>query len=528
MSHEYETMFETDGRHCNVYFYEPPMGVRQYVEPIDEVVDLGIDTISYVVGDCSVLLYDTKVGERWGHNIDRAGHIVFYRAAQNCEAMIRNGHDPLMVVCEHAQRRGFKFLPHLLLNLFHSPRNTVTTGRVADFAMDHPEWQVGEEPESPDAEFDQPSRLSYAVPEVRENRLAVIRELVCDYPSDGIDLNFYTYAPFIARSEVAEHTETLTEWMRKIRQTCDAAAVAQDRAKRLVVRIAATLEGSRRIGHDVETWIDEELVDAVVAMPVAGDLSSSTAGLREVVDAGAAGGVPVIAGLDSHDLEQSAEVHRAAIANAYAAGARGILCHAYCPRPQLYPYTPKETDRLRYLAYPDIVAHQDKTFHVGPSKDRPQAATYGLAEPLPHELSVGSPARIAIEVADDICAKAAAGELWRCELRVMLLHLMQTDEVALKWNGTPIPDERIRRADWIFQMRPSARDRDYRSGYRLHVELKEWLHPVVGENALIVELLKKDETLVDAVSIADVDLAVEYLPHRNALRRDETYAGTSG
>ena len=70
MSLQNEIMFETDGRHSSVYLYEPPMGERQYVECIDELVDLGIDTISYVVGDCAVLLYDTKVGELWGHNVD--------------------------------------------------------------------------------------------------------------------------------------------------------------------------------------------------------------------------------------------------------------------------------------------------------------------------------------------------------------------------------------------------------------------------------------------------------------------------
>ena len=43
-------------------------------EPIDELVDLGIDTIAYAVSDCSVLLYATKVGERWGHNVDLTDH----------------------------------------------------------------------------------------------------------------------------------------------------------------------------------------------------------------------------------------------------------------------------------------------------------------------------------------------------------------------------------------------------------------------------------------------------------------------
>jgi hypothetical protein len=56
-----EVIFETDGRHSSLYAYEPPMSESAYVEPIDEVLDLGVDTISYVLGDCAVLLYDTKV-----------------------------------------------------------------------------------------------------------------------------------------------------------------------------------------------------------------------------------------------------------------------------------------------------------------------------------------------------------------------------------------------------------------------------------------------------------------------------------
>ena len=44
MSKTHEVMFYTDGRHSSVYLYEPPMGAKQYLEPIDELVDLGIDT----------------------------------------------------------------------------------------------------------------------------------------------------------------------------------------------------------------------------------------------------------------------------------------------------------------------------------------------------------------------------------------------------------------------------------------------------------------------------------------------------
>ena len=231
MSRKHEIIFETDGRHSSVYLYEPPMGIRQYVEPIDEVLDLGVDTISYVVGDCAVLLYDTKVGEIWGHNYDLINHEVWYKAAFNCQMMIESGHDPLQVVCDHAHERGFNFLAHLLLNMAYTPPSRVTNGRVATYNTLHPEWIVGEEPDYPEAVHDNPNRMSYAVPEIRENRLAIVRELVTDYPTDGIDLNFNTYMPLIARREVEEHTETLTEWMRDVRRAADAAAEAQGVAR---------------------------------------------------------------------------------------------------------------------------------------------------------------------------------------------------------------------------------------------------------------------------------------------------------
>ena len=54
MSASHEVMFYCDGRHSSVYLYEPPMATQQYVEPIDELVDLGIDTLSYAEGACSV------------------------------------------------------------------------------------------------------------------------------------------------------------------------------------------------------------------------------------------------------------------------------------------------------------------------------------------------------------------------------------------------------------------------------------------------------------------------------------------
>jgi len=526
MSKDHEVMFYTDGRHTSVYMYEPPMGIKQYVEPIDELVDLGIDTISYAVGDCSVLLYATKVGERWGHNVDLTDHDIWWRAAHNAKLMIDSGTDPLMLVCEHAQRRGFQFLPGLLLNMVHTPHDRVTNCRVADFTTEHPEWQVGEDGEEafPEAQYDNPQRLSFAVSEVRENRLAVIAELLGDYPADGIELNMQDYAPFIGRREVAEHTATMTAWMRNIRRLCDEAAAAQGRDKRLVIRVDATLPGNRAMGMDVESWMKEGIVDVVIAMQVVGGFENDTSGLREVVAAAVGTEVRVLAGMEATNKpELSRAVVAAAASNAYATGVGGVFFHTYYPMPKRYPYDDDATGRLRFMGHPDLLGNLDKTYRLGIPTNATAALARGLVEQLPAELTEDHPAReCTLEVNDDVAGRSGAGELWRCELRLFLQHLTYEDVIELTWNGEEIPASAWRKADWTYQLRPRP---EYAvNGYRLHIDLKQLQRPpMVGVNTIGVKVVAKDAQLIHPVTLADVELVVEYLPHRNALRADEEY-----
>ena len=73
-------------------------------------------------------------------------------------------------------------------------------------------------------------------------------------------------------------------------------------------------------------------------------------------------------------------------------------------------------------------------------------------------------------------------------------------------------------------MRPRP---DYVRGYRLHVPLTETLLPKKGQNILSVSLNSKDPQLVLDIEITDIDVVVEYLPHKSAIRDDEVYSGGS-
>ena len=47
--------------------------------------------------------------------------------------------------------------------------------------------------------------------------------------------------------------------------------------------------------------------------------------------------------------------------------------------------------------------------------------------------------------------------------------------------------------------------------------------PRKGVNTVGIEVIEKDAQLIHPVTLADIELVVEYLPHRNALRADEEY-----
>jgi hypothetical protein len=529
MSRDHEVIFYTDGRHSSVYIYEPPMNKRIYTAPIDELVDLGIDTITYAVGDCRVLLYDTKVGERWGHNINRTNHIIWYRAALNLEQFIADGNDPLQVVCERAHELGFNFTTSLILGMQHQPPAEVTDCRCSDFCFEHPEYQVGPEPEFPEAGWDDPTRFSYAIPEVRQNRLAVIEELL-SYDTDGIELNLADYAPFLARKEIPEHTNTFTQFIVDVRQLCDQAAAKQSRKKRLLVRAGASLAGNKSLGIDLERMIKEEIVDTVLTQPPhkIGFMEQHPGGIVELVEAARGTGVKIIGGISTridHDNFAHAprEMQVAQAANFYRGGAQGVFFSTYYP--DGYPYSDADFGNLRYIGHPELLAHKDKHFAVRLGANGPEdtPGDYLSPNPLPVELKEGEEGATQIlYVSDDLVPVKEAGELYRCELKVRLIQMVHYDTFELYFNDQLIPREHQEWIDWTYSVRPPLGNIRVMDAYWINVDLlRLGPLPQQGDNSVRVDLKNRDPRVDPPFLLHDVELVVHYRDHRHQPRRDE-------
>jgi hypothetical protein len=133
--------FYHDGRHPLIYMYEPPIQRQQYEQGVDELLGTPVDALMFCLGDGRTVLHDTKVGELWGHNVERWPHLVFRRAHQNAQAMIDRGEDPLMVICERAQAKGLPIYPTLLVQQGSGVRGEDCRG--SDSISTTKPWRLG-------------------------------------------------------------------------------------------------------------------------------------------------------------------------------------------------------------------------------------------------------------------------------------------------------------------------------------------------------------------------------------------------
>ena len=134
-------MFYHDGRHPLIYMYEPPMQKEEYEAAVDELVGTPIEAIMFGLGDGRTVLHDTKVGELWGHNVEKWDHnIIMRRAHQNAKHLIEEGNDPLRVVCKRAHEKGLLIYPILIVQSGSGERGDV---RTSDFRFDNKWMDIG-------------------------------------------------------------------------------------------------------------------------------------------------------------------------------------------------------------------------------------------------------------------------------------------------------------------------------------------------------------------------------------------------
>ena len=203
-------MYYTDARHPLVYMYEPPMQKEEFESTIDEIAGTSVDAVMFCLGDGRTMMHDTEAGELWGHNVQKWTHSVFRRAYQNVKNLIDSGNDPLSIVCDKAHQKGILLYPTLLVQLPSGVRGGPGYDiRSSDFRLDNPQFEIGASGNI-DPKFAGIHCADFKHEDVRNERFAVIEEVLCNYPVDGIELQLNFWPFDFQPNEILDGTKIMT------------------------------------------------------------------------------------------------------------------------------------------------------------------------------------------------------------------------------------------------------------------------------------------------------------------------------
>ncbi len=471
------TLYFNDARHYYLFVFEPPMRLEDAWRPVDEVAGTAVDTFVYGVERGDGLFYPSKVGLRFGADIQPFTMSAYWRVWENMQSLIDRGLDPLEVLRDRARAKGMEFFSSL---------------RMSSYGGINPKFKVPE------------GGRGLAHQEVRDHQFAVLEELVTRYNVDGIELDFAAapggMPPILRKEDANEFTPVFTDYVGRI------ARMARARSgKRCFVatRIYPTEAMNLEQGLDVRAWMAKGLVDSVTPMYYLDFILDPDMPFDWLVRDAQAANVAIYPMLQPYAQDENTgsperlyytpEMMHAAAANFWAKGADGLYTWF-----MKWPLGDTERRMLTELGDPELVAGATKRYAL--RRRSKQSGESGYPAALPVEIKAASPGRgypIRFFVADDV-EKTRPREI---TLRLLVTNLVTADTFTVKLNGRSLDGE-ARLRDFGNHISPY-------SGQWLHYRLRQVL-PRKGENTVEVSLDKRPARLQGGVTVEEVELLIDY------------------
>lgn len=358
----------------------------------------------------------------------------------NLQRFRDQGIDCLGELVRQTRRRG--------LEVFWNQRisEVELDGKQHPLKVQHPDWTI---------ETWWPHGMwNLAAQGVRDLTVSVLRELVENYPLDGIQIDFARHTPVLPPGRQWELREHVTDLVRRVRLALLEVASGRGQPILLAVRVPRSVAGCRVDGFDVEAWAQQNLVDIFTIGTRTIDVD--VAGFRAI---SAGRNIKIQPSWDDHhamDAYQwkSTELLRGVFTNWWQQGAdglalwnwsnaRGEVCRKMgCqPGPTTHETTLLESGSIETLRF------KNKIFAVGRRGGFPWSEGYFSRNhdaPLPLDLTDdGSFIQIPIRVGDRL--RAHAQKTKSVSLQLILFGATGDDELEARFNGVGL--EPIRRDD---------------------------------------------------------------------------------
>ena len=478
------TIYHNDARHYYLWLYDPPMRLKDAWRPIDDVAGTSVDTFSYCVARGDGLFYPSKVGLVFGSDSQPFTNSIGWHSWHAMGSLMERGLDPLQVLIDRAHEKGMEFWSDL---------------RLASYGGVDPGLEVAN------------GGRYFAEAEVRDHLAAIARELVLDYPSDGLELDFAiangSRASFLQPDDVDEYTPVITEWVADLAD----AVRSRDGGGTIGVRVFPVEELNLRQGLDVRTWLDEGIIDFVVPLMYEYNRLDPNMPMDWLIEAAHERDVSVYGMLHPNVPSQdvslgqdnrvyaSIEQLRGAAASFWSRGVDGL--YTWFLR---WPHGEMERAFLSEMGAPDLIEEKDRTYLVLRRSDESGSPAYGGQ--LPISIPEADPKKrhkIRFYVADDI---AESDYISSAVLSIKLMNAIMGDKLTLMLNGQSIGDEPVTR-DFAHNTSHIAP-----RGLDLQFHLRGVL-PCKGWSTLEISLDERPDLMAGGITVDQVELRIKYAPY---------------
>lgn len=407
--------------------------------------DSQVDSIFYCTGDSIMeLSEDAKAADaaKRGDPLDKFG-LTF---SVYGKTLIEKGLDSLQLIIDFARRSGKEVFWTQRLNDIH---DNWTPSSLPQYKKDHPAWLLFQPEDIGKGRIGlmephmNATAVDYGRPEIRDREFAIIEHVCRRYDVDGIELDFmrqpiYFRPTLEGRPVELPHLEMMTEFIRRIRRMTEEVGLRRDRPLLISCRVPCRAGICREIGLDIEKWLNDSLIDIVVASI---EFEPFTGPISELVKLGHQHDVPVYADISQNfslnwEALNFVEGWIGAAMNAWNAGVDGIYTF------NLFDIN---SPVYRIVGEPVMMETRDKVYAVDNIAGRYRTWEHVLppAGRLPLELPLGKKNSVVLPVGDDVADQAKKGKLDSFHLRIYLKNFTHSDRVECKLNGHVVETELV-------------------------------------------------------------------------------------
>ncbi len=369
-------------------------------------------------------------------------------ADNNLSMFLEQQTDGLRMSCEFAHKHGMESIWTLRMNDIH---DVFTPQYVPQWKKDNPRRVMAALADV--SGFNDRRRLwslvDYEHPDVEPRIVAIVEEVLRNYPVDGVELDFlrapfYFHTTYEGKPATDKQIGVLTRLMESVRRRVLAESERQGKPFLLTARVPVTKDLCRYLGIDIAGWLTAGLIDVLA---ISGGYVAFDQPVSELIELGHKHDVLVYPCLSQSGLlirpprgkeaPQPPAAWNGAAARLWEAGADGIYCFNLFPGPG----TPEQREHavtiLRTIGSSATIASAERMFAVC---DAGWSLTNSYwardAEEFSHSLPVALDGKPALTVPLVVAgARGASSALPQTELRLDFTGLTDAEIPSVSLNS---------------------------------------------------------------------------------------------